>query len=51
MALSLAKAGYCQGDPAKILDLQVDIVLAMIEYESFRNDYQNVEYEINKPKD
>jgi hypothetical protein len=48
-ALSLAKAGYYGGDPEKVLQARVDIVLSLMQYESFRNDYQEVEYFINKP--
>jgi hypothetical protein len=48
-ALSLAKAGYYSGDPEKVLQARVDIVLSLMQYESFRNDYQEVEYFINKP--
>lgn len=48
MALRLAHEGYYGGDPDKVLSARVDHVLAAIEYEKFRSDYQEIEYELNK---
>jgi|HubBroStandDraft_3_1064219.scaffolds.fasta_scaffold127398_3 hypothetical protein len=38
-ALRLAKAGY--GKPDEILDMNLETVLAAIDYESFLVDYQD----------
>jgi len=44
----LAKAGYCNGDPNAILHCPVDIVIGMMEYEDFANDYEVAYIELNK---
>lgn len=45
--IRLARAGY--GDPEKILETRVDIVVAMLMYEKFRGDYERAYYYLNKP--
>ncbi len=48
VALRLAKAGYYGGDPGAVLAGRVDHILALIEFERFTIEYQDVEYELNK---
>lgn len=48
LAMRVAKAGYYGGDPSRVLDARVDHVMAILEYERFTNEYQEVEYELNK---
>ena len=49
VALKVAKAGYYNGDPDKVLQSRVDHVLMILDYEKFSYDYQDVYDEINKP--
>tara|TARA_R110000744_G_C19209653_1_gene545879 strand:- start:127 stop:285 length:159 start_codon:yes stop_codon:yes gene_type:complete len=44
----LAKLGYCGGDPVKILQSPVDIVMAMLDYEAFYDDYETAYIALNK---
>ncbi len=46
--MSLARAGYGGGDPEKVLGMPADMVLALIQYEKFRDDYERAFIEINK---
>lgn len=46
--MRLAKAGYCGGDPQKILKTRADLVMAMLDYETFEADYESQFIEINK---
>lgn len=48
VALRLAKVGWWQGDPGRILKAPADEVLAAIQYENYLNDYENTIYEMNK---
>jgi hypothetical protein len=48
IALRLATSGYCNGDPEKILTMPVSIVLNMMNYEIFKDEYEKVFIEINK---
>ena len=48
VALKLAKAGYCGGDPERIFQMRVDIVMAALHYEAFRADYERAFYELNR---
>lgn len=48
IALRLAKDGYGGGDPEKVLRMRSDLVVAAVQYEKFRNDYERTYYEINK---
>jgi hypothetical protein len=45
----MAKAGYFGGDPAKALEAPADIFLTALDYEIFCNEFEAVEYELNKP--
>lgn len=48
MGLRLAKAGYYQGDPNKVLSAPVNVVIGIIEYEAFVSDYERTYTELNK---
>lgn len=48
VALRIAKAGFYQGDPEKVLNGRVDYVLATLEYNKFLSDYEDVFIELNK---
>lgn len=48
MALRLASAGYCGGDPERVMRMRADWVLAAIQYEAFKADYEDVFLELNK---
>lgn len=50
VALRLAKAGYWQGDPGKVLAAPADQVMGAIHYENFTVDYEKTVYELNKEK-
>lgn len=50
VAMRLAKQGYFGGDPQKILDAPIDIVLDIMHYEAFESDYMQVYDELNKPE-
>lgn len=50
IALTLAKAGYYQGDPEKILNARIDLVLQTYNYEMFTRDLETTFSELNKPK-
>jgi hypothetical protein len=50
VALRLAREGYGGGDPEKVLQMRADIVLAAVQYESFRGDYERAYYELNKER-
>lgn len=42
VAIRLARAGYCGGDPERVLDLPARIVVPMLDYERFLDDYQRL---------
>jgi hypothetical protein len=46
--LRLARVGYGGGDPEKVLNMPVGIVVAMLHYEKFRDDYERAYVEMNK---
>ena len=46
LAIKLSKAGY--GTAEQILAMEAEIVIYMIEYESFTSDYQRAFTEINR---
>lgn len=48
--MRLASAGYCAGDPERVLQTRADLVLAMLDQERFRVDFEAVFLEINKAK-
>lgn len=47
MALRLASAGYGGGDPEKVLAMRADLVLAALQYEMFKQDYERRWLELN----
>jgi hypothetical protein len=48
IALKLAKAGYCGGDPERILMMRADFVIEALHYETFIHDYETTYYEMNR---
>ena len=50
IALKLASLGYAGGDPEKVLNMRVDFVLAAIQYEKFKVDYDREWLELNRPE-
>lgn len=50
MALKLAKAGWWQGDPGKILRAPADEVIGALSYEAFLSDYEQAVYDLSKEK-
>lgn len=48
--MRLAKLGYFGGDPAKVMEASVDVVQAILEYETFEADYVTEEMALNKPE-
>lgn len=48
VALRLAKAGYYDGDPEKALNASADMVMAVVQYESFVNDYERTVVDMNR---
>ena len=48
IALRLAKAGYWQGDPGRILKAPADEVMAALQYENFCGEYEHAAMDLNK---
>lgn len=48
--MQLAKIGYYNGDPEKILEAPVNIVISLLNYEAFERDYEIAYNAINKPE-
>jgi hypothetical protein len=48
VALRLASSGYGGGDPAKVRAMQVGDVLAAVQYEIFKSEYEKVYVELNR---
>ena len=46
--MRLAKAGYWQGDPQKVLAASADLVMATAEYEKFVGNYEEAFIELNR---
>lgn len=51
IALRLARAGYCGGDPEKVMQMQVGWVNAIAQYEGFVGVYELTYIELNKKKE
>jgi hypothetical protein len=49
IGMRLAKAGFCGGDPLRVIHMPVDVVVGMLEYEAFEADYESEYCAINKP--
>ena len=50
MALRLASAGYCGGDPEKVMRARADWVLRMVQYEAFKAEYEDSYLALNEKK-
>jgi hypothetical protein len=50
LALKLARAGYWQGDPGRIMQAPSDEVLAALQYEEFVAEYESATIELNREK-
>ncbi len=50
IALRLAREGYGGGDPERVLGMKADVVMAMVQYEKFRADYERTCLELNREK-
>ena len=48
VALRLAKAGYWQGDPGRVLKAPAEQVVAAAQYENFLSDMEHMIVELNK---
>ena len=48
-AIKLAKLGYYQGNPSIILIQNLDIILDIICYETFENNYNYMMHKLNAP--
>lgn len=44
----IAREGYYDGDPEKVLSARADLVCAVLGYEKFRNEYETADSELNK---
>jgi hypothetical protein len=44
----LSRTGYGGGDPEKVLKMPVGIVVAMLQYEKFRDDYERAYMALNQ---
>lgn len=49
IALKLAEAGYYGGDPMKVLEAPVDIVLEILRFKTFQKDWEAVFDMLNNP--
>jgi len=48
IALRLASSGYGGGNPTTIRAMRVDDVLAMVQYEIFKGEYERAFVELNR---
>jgi hypothetical protein len=46
--MRLASAGWWGGDPEKILQAPADVVMAALQYEQFKIDYESAYVEMNR---
>lgn len=51
VALRLAREGWCGGDPEKVLATRVDLVVAMMQYEIYKTEYERAWIELNREKE
>lgn len=47
-AAKLAKAGYYGGDPEQILNAPVSIIIKLLNFQVFENEYESAYYDLNK---
>ena len=50
VALRLASRGYCGGDPEKVLEMRADLIIAALQYESFKGEYESAFMALNAPQ-
>lgn len=48
VSFNLAKKGYFNGDPVKVLEAPVDIVIGLLRFEESTNEYETTYMELNK---
>ena len=48
ISLKLAKAGWWQGDPGRVMQAPADEVLAAAQFETFQSDYEQATIELNR---
>jgi hypothetical protein len=48
ICLRLAKAGYAQGDPEKVMQMSADVVMQIVHYENFVAEYEKQTIELNR---
>lgn len=46
--MTLAKSGYFNSDPQKILETPIDLVMKTYHYEIFAREYEETYIELNK---
>ena len=47
-SITLAEAGFCGGDPEKVMRARADWVLKMMQYEAMKADYEDVYLKMNQ---
>lgn len=48
LALQLASAGFCNGNPQTILyDIDASLVIDMLQFQHFKSDFENAAYKLN----
>lgn len=50
MACRLASAGLYGGDPEAVLRARGDLVIAAVQFQVFKSDYEDVYLELNRGK-
>lgn len=50
IALKLAKAGWWQGDPGRIMNAPANEVMAAAQYENFVSEYERATFDLNKER-
>ena len=48
-SIRIAEAGFCEGDPLRVLEMPVDWALDLINYLRFKGEYEMTAMELNKP--
>lgn len=43
----MASSGYCGGDPERVMGMGADIVMAALQYEIFKSDYEKAYAALN----
>lgn len=50
MALRLAKGGWWNGDPGKIMQAPADEVMAALHYEEFQSKFESAVVDLNRDR-